>query len=83
MDYQQIEIAPHQMVIYGKVNKDTAYTRIPIKVNPLSSGKHEMLALRIDSPGVPICILKGNPEGRILPNSIYGKLVGINVLPPK
>ncbi|MBI5823860.1 MAG: hypothetical protein HZB18_07535 [Chloroflexi bacterium] len=82
-DYQQVEIKPNQMAIYGKVNKDTAYARIPITINPLSEGKHPMLVLRIDSPGVPMCILKGNPKERILPNSIYGKLVGINVLPQK
>jgi hypothetical protein len=79
-DYQQVEIAPNQMATYGKVNKNTAYTRIPITINPLSEGKHHMLVLRIDSPGVPMCILNGNPKERILPNSIYGKLVGINVL---
>lgn len=83
IDYQQIEIAPDQMAIYGKVDKDTAYASIPIMIDPLPKGKHYMLVLRIDSPGVPMCILRGDPKGRIIPNSIYGKLVGINVLPPK
>lgn len=83
MDYQQIEMAPNQIAIYGKVDKDTAYARIPVKIDSLSEGERQLLALRIDSPGVPMCILKGDPRGRILPNSIYGKLVGINVLPPE
>ena len=83
IDYQQIEIAPNQMAIYGKVDKGTAYTRIPVTIHPLPEGKHHMLVLRIDSPGVPMCILKGDPKGRILPNSVYGNLVGINVLPHK
>jgi len=83
IDYQQIEIAPNQMAIYGKVDKDTAYTRIPLTINPLPEGRHYMLVLRIDSPGVPMCILRGDSQGRILPNIIYGSLVGINVLPPK
>ena len=83
IDYQQIEIAPDETAIYGKVGKDTAYTRIPITIKSPPAGKHDLLVLRIDSPGVPICILKGDSHGRILPNSVYGKLVGINVLPPK
>jgi hypothetical protein len=83
IDDQQIEIVPGQRAIYGKVNQDTAYTRIPVEIAPLPEGKHKMLVLRIDSPGVPVCVLKGDPSGRILPHSIYGKLVGINVLPPK
>ena len=83
VDYQQIEIAPSQIALYKKVGKDTAYSRIPIEVSPLPQGKHYMLVFRIDSPGVPMCILTGNSKGRILPNSVYGKLVGIEALPPK
>jgi hypothetical protein len=83
VDYRQIEIAPSQMVLYKKVSKDTTYSHIPIEVSPLSQGKHYVLVFRIDSPGVPMCILTGNSKGRILPNSVYGKLVGIEVLPPK
>ena len=83
VDYQQIEVADNQMALYGKVDKDTAYTRIPIHLSDLPFGKHVVLMLRIDTPGVPMCVLKGNPKERILPNSLYGSLVGINVLPPK
>ncbi len=81
VDYQQVEIAPGQMALYGRVDKDTAYARIPLELPPLAEGKHHLLVLGIDTPGVPVCILKGDPKGRILPNSIYGKLVGINVVP--
>ena len=83
VDYQQIEIADNQMELYGKVDKDTAYSRIPIKLEHLSIGKHTVLILRIDTPGVPMCVLMGDRKGRILPNSIYGSLVGTNVLPLK
>lgn len=82
-DYQQIEIAPNQMAFYGKVNNDTAFARIPLEIPPLPEGKHHILVLRIDTPGVPMCLLAGDSKGRIIPNSIYGKLVGIEVLPPK
>ena len=81
VDYQQVEVAPGQMALYGRVDKDTAYARIPLELPPLAEGKHHLLVLGIDTPGVPVCILKGDPKGRILPNSIYGKLVGINVVP--
>lgn len=83
IDYQQVEITPNQTVLYGVVDKDNAYTRIPIELPPLSEGKHHILALRIDTPGVPYCILKGNTKERILPSFIYGTLVGIKVLPSK
>lgn len=83
VDYQQIEVAPDQMAFYGRTDKDTAYGRIPLEVPPLSEGKHHILVLRIDTPGVPFCLLHGGPKGRILPNFIYGKLVGIEVLPSR
>jgi hypothetical protein len=83
VDYQQMEFAEHQTAFYGRVDNDTAYSRVPVKVKPLSVGKHIILLIRIDTPGVPLCVLRDDPKGRILPNSIYGSLVGINVLPPK
>lgn len=83
VDYQQVEIAPNQTVLYAKMDSDTAYARLPITLPPLPAGKHHILVLRIDTPGVPMCILWDNPDERILPNSIYSKLVGVNVLPEK
>ncbi len=83
VDYQQIEVAPNHLAFYGKVDKDTAYARIPLEIPPLPEGKHRIFVLRIDTPGVPYCILRGDAESRILPNSIYGKLVGLVVLPAK
>lgn len=83
IDYQQVEVASNQLSLYGKLTKDTAYTRIPLEIPPLPEGKHHILVLRVDTPGVPVCLLRGDPKGRMLPNSVYGKLVGINVLPPK
>lgn len=82
-DYQQIEVAPNQMAFYGKVTKDTAYVHVPFEIPPLPEGKHSILVIRIDTPGVPVCILKGDPKGRIIPNDVYGKLVGLEVLPTK
>jgi hypothetical protein len=85
VDYQQVEVAPNQISLYGKVDKDTAYTRIPLEISPLAEGKHHLLVLRIDTPGVPVCILNGgvDPKGRFLPSFVDGRLVGINVLPSK
>lgn len=83
VDYQQVEVIPNYNVLYAAVNKDNAYTRIPIELSPLPEGKHHILALRIDTPGVPYCLLRGDSKERILPFSIYGRLVGIDVLPAK
>jgi hypothetical protein len=83
VDYQQVEIAPGQTAVYAKMDSDTAYARLPITLPPLPAGRHHILVLRIDTPGVPMCILRGDTHSRILPNSVYGKLVGINVLPPE
>jgi hypothetical protein len=85
VDYQQVEVTPKQMAFYGKVHKDTAYARIPLEIPPLVEGKHHILVLRLDTPGVPVCILRGggDPKGRFLPFSIHTKLVGIELLPTK
>jgi len=79
-DYKQIALAPSQAVIYGEVNKNTAYARVPAEFTSLSPGKHQVLVLRISFPGVPMCVLQGPPGERILPSGIMGILVGINVL---
>jgi len=83
VDYQQVKVIPNYTVLYGAANKDNAYMRIPIELSKLPEGKHHILALRIDTPGVPYCLLRGELKERILPFSIYGRLVGINVLPSK
>lgn len=85
VDYQQVEVAPNQIAFYGKVDKDTAYARIPFEIPPLPEGRHQVLVLRIDTPGVPVCILKGggDSKGRFLPSFIDRKLVGVEVLAPK
>ncbi len=82
MDYQQIEAAPGHTALYSKVTQDTAYGRIPLEIPPLPAGKHHLLVLRINTPGVPMCLLI-NPTARTLPNSVTGALVGVEVLPPK
>lgn len=79
VDYQQVEVVPGQPVSYNKADKDNAYGRIPLQIPPLPEGKHRILVLRIDTPGVPFCVLKGDPGERILPFSIYGRLVGVDV----
>lgn len=83
VDYRQVDIIPNQKVLYGAVDKDNAYTRIPIELSLLPEGKHSILALRIDTPGAPYCILRGNTKERVLPFGINGILVGINVFPAK
>ncbi len=81
VDYQQVDVSPEKNVIYGKVNKNTAYARIPAEVGLLPSGKHHALVLRINLPGIPVCLIQETSEARILPLNITGSLVGIDVTP--
>jgi len=80
MDYRQINIDADVPVIYGKVGNDTAYASNVIKLNGLQRGMRHILAIKINYPGIPMCILHGPPYGRILPFGVDGILVGINAL---
>jgi len=79
VDYQQVGIEFEKNVIYGKVTSDTAYTSNRIKIR-LREGEHYILVIKVNNPGVPMCILQGPPGGRILPFNVVGALHGINVL---
>jgi len=82
MDYQQIDIAPETLVLYGEVTDDTAYTRIGVTLpSPTTAGRHDILALRINYPGVPMCVLQGPFDGRIFPYSVDASRVAIEVTP--
>lgn len=78
VDYQQVDIESGNRAIYGKVSDDTAYTTIQAKVN-LQQGKHHILVVKINSPGIPMCILYGPPSGRILPFDVIATLHGVDV----
>lgn len=78
VDYQQVDIESGNRAIYGKVSDDTAYTTIRAKVN-LQQGKHHILVVKINSPGIPMCILYGPPSGRILPFDAIAALHGVDV----
>lgn len=80
IDYQQENISFGKSVIYGKVSKDTAYASIPAEIAPLPFGTHHILFLRINSPGIPICLMQDTIDGRILPFNISASLVGIDVI---
>lgn len=78
VDYQQVDIESGNRAIYGKVGDDTAYTTIQARVN-LQQGKHHILVVKINSPGIPMCILYGPPSGRILPFDVIAALHGVDV----
>ncbi len=78
VDYQQVEIEYDKLVVYGKVSSDTAYATIQARVK-IQEGKHHILAIKINNPGIPMCILYGPPNGRILPNNVNGVLHGVDV----
>lgn len=78
VDYQQVNVEADKLAIYGKVSNDTAYTSNRINID-LEEGKHHILVIRINNPGIPMCILYGPPGGRILPFDVIGSLHGVNV----
>lgn len=78
VDYQQVDVESGNRAIYGKVSNDTAYTTIQAKMN-LQQGKHHILVVKINSPGIPMCVLYGPPSGRILPFDVIATLHGVDV----
>lgn len=78
VDYQQVDVESGNRAIYGKVSNDTAYTTIQAKMN-LQQGKHHILVVKINSPGIPMCVLYGPPSGRILPFDVIATLHGADV----
>jgi hypothetical protein len=52
--------------MYLEVKKPTAFVSIPVELpDGLSSGRHDLFAVRIDNPGLPVCHAKIVLEGDI------------------
>jgi hypothetical protein len=81
LDYQQVDVRPGVRVLYSRVSKDTAYARIISRLPPLTLGRHDLVVLRINSPGVPMCIQNGPLDGQIFPFYLEAKRVAIDVRP--
>lgn len=83
-DQQQIAVTTDANVFYGLVTKDTAYARIPAKF-PASqvAGRQDLLVLRIDYPGIPMCILRGPYDGQsyVFNYNVFVRRVAIDVIP--
>ncbi len=81
LDGEQIDFAPEIPVFYGSVSKDTAYTAIPASLGPFDeAGQHELLVLRINYPGLPMCLLHGPSDGYGFDHFLRAQRVGIEVI---
>lgn len=77
VDYRQVNINADE-VLYALVAQDTNLVTVEtILQTPEEKGTHDIVVLRINYPGVPMCILSGNLEGQFFPFPIYGWRVGI------
>ncbi len=80
MDYRQVDVKPGARVFYGQVPRDAASARILSQVEPPAEpGRHDILVLRVDYPGHPMCVLLGPPDGQIFPFLVRARRVAIEV----
>lgn len=81
-DYEQISVTEDYKVLYGEIPEDTAYTQIPVTLTaPTEIGRHDILAVRIDNPGYPMCILGDAPEYTTFESQVKAERVAIDVQP--
>jgi hypothetical protein len=81
LNHKQINVSPDAEVIYGTVANDTAYARIPVVLTaPKEPGRYDILAVRINNPRVPYCILVGPPDGYIFPFEVRVESAAIDVI---
>ena len=81
LDGEQINFAPDSPVFYGSVPKDTAYTAIPAHLGSFDEiGQHDLLVLRINYPGLRICLLQGPSDGYVFSYFLSARRVGIEVI---
>ncbi len=80
LDYEQIEVMENTPVYYGEVATDTEVAQIKTQLPiPETIGRHHILVVRIDNPGVPTCLLQGPSDGYFLLFSVYGDQAAIEV----
>lgn len=81
LDYTQVPISAEHEVLYGQLSRGTAYTRIPISLENLERGIHDILVVKIDNPRIPMCILQGPPDGYSFPRDAVHNRAAVEVLP--
>lgn len=81
---QQIAVTSNKQVFYGFVQRDVAYTQVngQVTVGDLL-GQQNLLILRVDYPGIPMCILRGpyNEQSYIFNYNVFARRVAIDVKP--
>jgi hypothetical protein len=81
-NYQQIAIDDENLVFYGQIDAPLNYTELPVSLQiPEEAGVHDLLAVRIENPGYPMCVLSDLAEGSLIGGMVEAERVGINVLP--
>ncbi len=79
-DYQQVEVAGRP-AFYGILSSNTYYSRIESSLTAPLRGNHDILAIRINYPGIPICILQGYPGDPPFPFLADVQRASISVTP--
>jgi hypothetical protein len=83
LDYSQVPISPDEEVLYAEVDQTTAYAQIPVEIAGFESeGTREVMAVRINYPRVPLCILQGPVEGYFLNAETVYNRAAVNVVTP-
>jgi hypothetical protein len=81
-NYQQIAIDDENLVFYGQIDAPLHYTELPVRLQVHEEpGVHDLLAVRIENPGYPMCVLSDLTEGSLIGGMVEAERVGINVLP--
>lgn len=83
LDENQTAIKPNLTVLYGLVARDTAYTVIPAQISVGTTvGRRNLLIVRIDYPGVPMCVLRGpyQEQSYVFNYSVFARRVALDVI---
>lgn len=78
LDSEQIPIAPESSVFYGALTPNNLYSFIPVSlITSREEGRSDLLVLRVNYPGMPMCWLRGAREGYQFDSGGYATRVGV------
>lgn len=78
LDYQPIAVNGEEPVVYAEVTSD-GYALIPVAVTPdLPPGQYDVLAVRINNPRVPMCVMRG-PQGMVFDANVDTHRVSVKI----
>lgn len=83
-NYQPVPLNGENFPLYIEVDNDTAYAELPVSlVAPDEPGRFDLLAIRIDNPGIPMCILLDAPDGQLYGNQVVSSRAVVDVVSSK